>query len=62
MRRGFSRIIEDELLLQVPFTIYHDEAVCTVKLDNDERQNLSDKKNPFSILNTLDFDGIEKKE
>ncbi|MFT7267284.1 MAG: hypothetical protein ACI9LL_000653 [Porticoccus sp.] len=51
-------LLEDELLLALPFVIYHDESACSVNLgslssEKEFSEKIDPPKNPFEVLKEL---------
>lgn len=50
-------MVEDEVILALPFTSYHDETQCKVQLVNDEPpasdEPEAERENPFNVLEQL---------
>ncbi len=53
-----AELLEDELLLALPFVIYHDETACSVNLgslssEKELNEKIDSPKNPFEVLREL---------
>ena len=61
-----GKIVEDEILLDLPYVSYHDPEQCSghthFSVGEIEEQIEEEKENPFSVLATLKSPGDEKQE
>ncbi|MCY4045063.1 MAG: YceD family protein [Cellvibrionales bacterium] len=54
-----NALVQEELLLAIPFVSYHDKSECQVSLSSNQQNALPDevsnesKKNPFHVLSSL---------